>query len=148
MEENDLDESNREGFVIHFASGLRLKCKFSEYVRLHRILTQCTARTIWECLKDGMSFDDLLDRVPDEFYAWVNTTRTLLMRQYETIEDVCRRMVKRVEGLPTRKEQAALVVKHPHSAVIFAMLDHKPYAERIWKTIKPEAEKPFREDEA
>ena len=35
----ELEEENREGFVIRFENGFRVKVKFSEYVRLHRILT-------------------------------------------------------------------------------------------------------------
>jgi RNA ligase len=141
-----LEEPDKEGFVIRFESGLRLKCKFSEYVRLHRILTQCTARTIWELLRDNQSFDDLQEKVPDEFYNWVNTTRDTLQAQFENIEINAARIFMQVKDLPTRKEQAAIVCKHAYSAVVFSMLDGKPYADIIWKQLKPQAEKPFREE--
>jgi len=40
---------NREGFVIRFTrSDVRVKAKFADYVRLHRLITGVTARTIWE----------------------------------------------------------------------------------------------------
>ena len=61
-----LEEPNKEGFVVRFESGLRLKCKFEEYVRLHRLITQCTTRTIWDLLRNNQTFDDLLEKVPDE----------------------------------------------------------------------------------
>lgn len=42
---------NAEGIVVCYAStGLRLKIKQDDYVALHRILTQTTARTVWEFL--------------------------------------------------------------------------------------------------
>lgn len=141
-----LEEPNKEGFVIRFKSGLRLKCKFSEYVRLHKILTQCTARTIWELLRNNQSFDDLLEKVPDEFFQWVKTTRDTLQTQYSNIEIFTREIYTQVKDLPTRKEQAAIIVKHAYSAVVFSMLDGKPYADIIWKQLKPQAEKPFKED--
>lgn len=142
-----IEASNREGFVVCFESGLRLKMKFAEYVRLHRLLTQCSARSIWELLRANQSLDDLLDRVPDEFYAWVKQTRDTLLTQYVGIETFCKEMVKQVQDLPTRKEQAAIVTKHAYSGVVFAMLDNKPYADIIWKGLRPQAERPFKIEE-
>lgn len=141
-----LEEPNKEGFVIRFADGLRLKCKFEEYVRLHRLLTQCTARTIWELLRNNQSFDDLLEKVPDEFFQWVKTTKDTLQTQYSNIEIFAREIHNQVKHLPTRKEQAAIVIKHAYSAVVFSMLDEKDYADIIWKQLKPQADKPFKED--
>jgi RNA ligase len=46
--------ANAEGIVVCYArSGLRLKIKQDDYVALHRILTQTTARTVWEFLAVG-----------------------------------------------------------------------------------------------
>ena len=142
-----LEEPNKEGFVIRFASGLRVKSKFSEYVRLHRILTQCTARTIWELLRNNEPFDAFLDRVPDEFYAWVKRTREDLQRQFSEIETECRSVVASVEHLPTRKEQAMLVTKSTYPGIVFSMLDSKNYQDLIWKLLYPEATRPFIVDE-
>jgi len=141
-----LEEPNKEGFVIRFESGLRLKCKFEEYVRLHKLLTQCTARTIWELLRNNQSFNDLLEKVPDEFYKWVQTTRDTLQAQFNNIEIFAKEIYAQVKDLPTRKEQAAIIIKHAYSAVVFSMLDGKSYADIIWKQLKPQAEKPFKED--
>lgn len=46
------DRVGAEGLVVHFPSldGLMVKIKQSEYVELHRILTNSSARTIWEFL--------------------------------------------------------------------------------------------------
>lgn len=140
------EEVNQEGFVIRFESGLRLKMKFAEYVRLHRLLTGINAKTIWELLHYNQPFDDMLSRVPDEFYAWVTHTRDSLISQFKAIEEGGRQVYMQVKDLPTRKEQAAIVTKTPYSAVAFRMLDDKDYAELIWKQIRPVAERPFRED--
>jgi RNA ligase len=42
-----LEAPNEEGFVLHWGNGLRLKIKFAEYVRLHRILTGVSNKDIW-----------------------------------------------------------------------------------------------------
>ncbi len=120
-----LEGDNQEGFVIRFESGLRLKLKFAEYVRLHRLLTQINARVIWDLLRNNQSFDDLLNRVPDEFYAWVASTRDNLIAKYRVIEDGARRLHEQVKGLPTRKKQAEIVKLSPYAAATFRMLDGK-----------------------
>ncbi len=141
------EEANREGFVIRFESGLRLKVKFAEYKRLHSIITQVNARVIWDLLRNNQPFDELLDRVPDEFYTWVSTTRQNLLDQFAEIEQRCREAVEQVKDLPTRREQAAIIIKSPYSGPIFRMLDGKDYVEPIWKMLRPQAERPFRVDE-
>lgn len=139
-----LEEPNKEGFVIRFESGLRLKCKFTEYVRLYKILTQCTARTIWDLMRNNQPVDDLMEKMPDEFFSWVQTTRANLLRQFTKIELGACEIFTQVHKLPTRKEQAAIICKSPHAPVVFSMLDGKPYEDIIWKQLRPQAERPFR----
>lgn len=143
----DIEEENKEGFVIHFESGLRLKAKYSEYVRLHRLVTRVTPRVIWDLLKNNQSIDELLDRVPDEFFSWVRRTCEDLTSQYRTIEQQCRDVLNEVKDLPTRKEQAMIIMKSKHPGVAFAMLDEKNYPDAIWKLLYPQATRPFKIDE-
>lgn len=142
---------NAEGFVVHFKSGLRVKLKYEEYVRLHRLVTGVNAKTTWELLRRNEPFDELLERVPDEFYDWVKNTRDKLKNEYEVIEQaICSEIYNRVKDLPTRKEQAIAIMSNKddreYSGVIFKMLDNQPYEEQIWKMIKPRADKPWKED--
>jgi len=66
---------NFEGYVVRFESGYRVKIKTTEYVRLHKILTGITERTIWrDYLLPGHSIEPLLEQVPDEFHQWVLDT--------------------------------------------------------------------------
>ncbi len=45
-----------EGYVVAFASGVRAKLKFGEYLRLHRLLTGVTERDIWRAVAfDGLA---------------------------------------------------------------------------------------------
>jgi RNA ligase len=46
-----LEESNREGFIVRFDNGFRMKIKFEEYCRLHSILTNVSSKTIWRTLR-------------------------------------------------------------------------------------------------
>jgi RNA ligase len=66
----NLNESGKEGFVIRFyPSGYRVKIKFEEYVRLHKIMTNFSTRNIWETLANGEDLMASLVDVPDEFHA-------------------------------------------------------------------------------
>ncbi len=147
VELRKMEQENAEGFVVRFESGLRVKMKFAEYVRLHHIITHVSARVIWDLLRTNQTLEPLLERVPDEFYAWVKRTREDLLFQFAAIETQCREAVQRVEHLPTRKEQAMLVTKEHYPGIVFAMLDKKNYADMIWRLLYPEASRPFVVDE-
>lgn len=138
-----LEESNREGFVIRFAGGLRVKLKFEEYVRLHKVLTGVTKRTIWEYMRDGLSMDDLLDRVPDEFYQWVKQVKTELQESYAEIEAICK---SEFRPIPVRKEAATYIMSCTYPRILFRMLDGRNYSDIIWKMIYPEHAKAFSEE--
>ena len=81
------ERDNREGYVLRFASGVRVKVKHDEYVRLHKVMTNISSVTIWEYLRDDLAIMTLLDRVPDEFYQWVRDTIRKLEDDYEQLED-------------------------------------------------------------
>ena len=138
----ELNDDNKEGFVIRFANNFRMKIKFQEYIRLHRILTQVSSVTIWEYLKEGLSFEELLDKVPDEFYTWVRRTCSGLIKQYKEIEQQSRKEFKILEN---RKETALYFLTTKYPQVLFAMLDQRDYSSIIWKMVRPEFEKPFTE---
>lgn len=137
----------REGFVVKFDSGLRVKVKFEEYVRLHRLLTGISARDIWWRLRNNESLDDLLDVVPDEFYDWVRKIERDLKSKYEDIEQHVQGVIQRdiVERDPplTRKQLAIKHQEYEYKSVMFQILDNKQYKESIWRMIRPEAERPF-----
>ena len=139
-----LEEDNKEGFVIKYRSGLRIKVKFEEYVRLHRILTQVNARTIWEYLKDGKSPLDLALKVPDEFYNYVRTTAKELNSQFVEIKDNAKYRFK-YNFRENRKEFATLAKFEKYPSLQFMIYDNKPTLdEAIWSLIKPQHDKPFK----
>lgn len=149
----DLERDNSEGLVIRFADGLRLKLKWDEYVRLHRIVTGVSSKTIWEALANGDSLDEILDRVPDEFFQWVIEKKAELEFIHREFRSVGQHLFDVVKHLPTRKEQALALKEKAQSptpmSVAFALLDGKPeeqIAQRIWKAIKPTHERPYRTD--
>ncbi len=142
-----LEEENKEGFVVRFFSGFRVKVKFSEYIRLHGILTNVSNITIWEHLKNNYDFDSLLDRVPDEFYDWLNKTVNKLQLEYNEIERLALKefiRIYHVNNIIERKDFAMEAIKTNYRSILFKLYDKKSYDEIIWKMIRPEFSKPFK----
>lgn len=135
-----LEEDNKEGFVIRFANGLRYKVKFKEYLRIHRIVTQVSNISIWEYLRAGNSLDELLDRVPDEFYQWVKKTNAELLNAYAAIETKAKEQFKELDD---RKATALYFQQCENPAILFNMLDGKNYSDTIWKMLRPKYSRPF-----
>jgi RNA ligase len=151
------NENNKEGFVIRFHPGnFRVKIKFEEYVRLHKIITQVSTYDIWEHLKNGKDISELLEKVPDEFDKWVkHTVKTLEYHKF-ALEERCGKShdyfrygkFNDVEPEPTKKEFAEHVEKYTNPklhGLMFAIWDgnRKRIDEILWRLIKPEYSKPF-----
>lgn len=150
-----LISKDREGYVIRFRNGFRIKIKGEEYVRLHRILTGFSNVDIWEYLKDGKNIDELLDRVPDEFDKWVRTTIKDLRYQKMSIKENAGKLydnfIENLSGhprygeLPPKKEIAEWVMMQEEflRPILFRMFDNKDSSDYIWKLIRPKYSKPF-----
>jgi len=147
---NITQRPNSEGYVVFFPSSKqRFKIKFEEYVRLHRLITGVNKRRIWDLLRNNQPLDELLERVPDEIFAWVKKTVDDLNYEYNLIESIALKHWEIVKTLPTRKDQAIALQKiEPKQKlaipIVFKLLDKKPYSELIWKLLKPKHETPFK----
>ena len=135
-----LEEDNREGFVVKFKNGYRLKVKFEEYQRIHKIVTQVSTLSIWEYIKEGQDLTPILEKVPDEFYEWVKATHAELLKNYAEIEVQAQKDFKVLEN---RKETALYFLTCEYPAILFKMLDNQEYSSIIWKLLKPVYQKPF-----
>ena len=137
---------DNEGYVIRFSGGMRMKIKGNEYVRLHRILTNFSTKDIWELLRNNEPLESLLDRVPDEFDAWVKEVVKDLRTQFDTIKS---EIEIEFRELIDKKEFADKIADNPNRSLLFKRLDsYSPqFDEMIWKLLKPKYEKPFKKDE-
>ncbi len=141
-----LISKDREGYVVRFRNGFRVKIKGEEYVRLHRILTGFSNVDIWEYLKDNKNLDELLDRVPDEFDSWVRNTIKDIKKEYEKLDNEYKWIFKVLMRSPqseTKKGFAEHAKNYKHSGILFKMFEDKEYSHYIWKQIKPIYSKPF-----
>ena len=143
-----LQRDNAEGFVIRYASGLRVKVKHEEYLRLHRILLGLSNVAVWEQLAAGGELDSYLGSVPDEWYAWLQATVAELRERYaeveaEVLEEFAR--VRAEVGLADRKAFALAVQQSRYRQLLFLLLDGRDYRSQLWRLLKPAYVAPFRQ---
>lgn len=143
--ENPID--NTKGFVIHWLQDdMRVKLKFDEYVRLHRILTGVTKKRIWEMRRNGDDIGELLENVPDEFFKEVKETVREFQSKYIFIEEAGKTAYEFARGL-SRRHAAKITMErcrgYPEpfgsaiKSVVFKLLDNREYSDVIWKALKP-----------
>jgi RNA ligase len=139
---------DNEGYVIRFSGGMRMKIKGDEYVRLHRILTNFSTKDIWELLRNNEQLEPFLDRVPDEFDAWVREVVRDLQSRYDNILKDYRIIMDDIYDAD-KKVFAERAKRYPHPSLLFALYDGKNESayDYVWKLLKPKYEKPFKKDE-
>jgi RNA ligase len=146
----ELNWENSEGFIVRFSNGDRCKIKFADYVKLHRVLTNCSSYDIWENLKEFDKLpEEMLQDVPDEFYDWVHGVEWKLRKSFNHIEHLHMAHLSSIIRYGLDRKEFALRVQELDDAnhgLIFAMYNNKQdkVKQLIWKMIKPEYEKPFK----
>lgn len=134
---------NKEGFVIRFIDGTRVKLKFEEYVRLHKIIAQATPLHVWEILSAGGNISDFMLKLPDEIYKDVDKMERSLLEDFAYIRELSLWDIEKwdalgaLEGDRSRKAAAEFFKKCDYPDVLFKMLDNKDYKDLIWKKIRP-----------
>ena len=135
---DSIDGTNREGFVIKFENGFRLKLKYQEYFRLHHIISTLSDNTIFEMISNNQ-LDDLqvmCDQIPSTqsiriqerinyYVGWFNRIRLQCLNDFRN-------------DFADRKEAAEYFKNCKYTSVLFAMLDGKDTLPFIWKFIAKE----------
>lgn len=146
---------NAEGFVLfHHASGQRVKIKQEDYIRLHRILTNVNARSVWELLAAGENPVETFADAPDEFHTWLKAIIAEFESEHARIAKEARDEYEVVlKALPegwSRKDYAMAVLQNPLKVYLFALLDGKDISPIIWDLLRPvglqASQKVFTED--
>lgn len=128
-----------EGVVVNYGS-YRLKYKTDEYIRLHRIVTEFSAKRVWEALSNGQRIDRR--NIPEEFIKWLDETEKGLLQKHDELLNKINQAVAETQNM-TNKEIALSdneAIKEMRE-YIFAIRSGKDIEAKIWKAIKPKVEK-------
>ncbi len=152
-QDREVTGSESEGYVVRFESGLRVKVKMADYLRLHKIVTNCTKRSIWEAMAAGSSLNEYMTDVPDEFHSWVIDAVDEIESIFVMYKDAALLQYADVlDSLPesySRRDFAELAKEKGLTSALFLLLDGKDdkFEEWCWKMCKPEHEKAFTQSE-
>lgn len=132
---------NREGYVVHFDDGNKLKIKFSSYMQLHKIMTDITSKDILESIEKGESIVDFCTdkNVPDEMIEEIKAVEKEFIEEYKKIEDDCKYFYTVAMDKRERKAQANNIKEFTpkkYQGIVFAMLDEKDYSKYIFQVMK------------
>jgi RNA ligase len=131
---------NSEGFVVKFESGFRLKLKFEEYERIHKIVTNFSEKRIFEHIVEGVDIEEMIKDIPDEFYNQIKDFQTKVLNSFNDVENDCKNILMEIEDKyspKTKKEWAMEILKFKKlSPILFNMVNGKDYRLSIFNFIK------------
>ncbi|MDI6097812.1 RNA ligase [Actinoplanes sp. NEAU-A12] len=142
----------QEGLVVHFTEAdQRVKIKYADYVRLHRLVTGLTPRTVWDILANGGDLEALTEPLPDEFHVWVRGIADELIAAVDARAAAVEAAYdKIVAGMPDgwgRKEFAAAALRTEYRGELFLRLDGKDYRPGLWQRVRPAGDRTGWENE-
>lgn len=119
-----------------------VKIKQDDYVRLHRIVTGLSERTVWEHMSAGGPIEDLLAPLPDELHQWTRDVwRVLDLTAFLTEGQARDAHNLIIDNLPvewTRGDYAAEAKKRgPLTPLLFQILDGRDPRPTILRNLKP-----------
>lgn len=137
-----MGRKNKEGYVVRRGNFL-VKVKEPDYLDLHRLVTNCSPRTIWEQLKSGKTQSEIISAFPDEFHGMVQGFINPLVRKYdERVDEILLafgQAMDKVEPNATRAQYASVFKKSPEARYFFLLLDKRPISDVLWLELKPTA---------
>lgn len=131
-----------EGFVLYWPyQNTRVKMKSAEYLTLHKMIFGLNARVVWERIGQGETWEQICDKLPDEFHQWVKDIAQGLEAEAALtklrVTKEFRQISKGMTLDSTRKDFAAKVATSPNKKYLFMLFDGKSIEEAIWNTLKP-----------
>jgi RNA ligase len=133
-----------EGFVLQWQSGMRAKVKLAEYRRLHRLITELSARTIWEMVRTGQDTSMLVNRVPADFDHWVKQQIAAITASHAGIMEWAREALRDAPPAEPRSGFAQWVKQQKYPKLLFALADGKDITDTVWKMVEPKGAITFR----
>ncbi|MCL1868111.1 MAG: T4 RnlA family RNA ligase [Paludibacter sp.] len=128
---------NAEGVVVRFESGLRLKVKFEEYMRLHNIMLGMTGIKVWNYISRGNDIEKLYELATEEQLLWLKSTAEKILSDYENLKQKIMTEYCALPSFDNKKEAAEYITGKENEAILFNLLNKKPIEKLIWQKIKP-----------
>lgn len=152
---NDLHKlipDDEEGYVVRFNNGERCKIKGTEYLRLHKLMSELSTTSVWECLYNGTPIENNISKLPDEFFQLVKDYEKELKKEYWKMHAkiwsryslICHYLHgdSLIGSEKIDIKSFALKIKdEPFKSFFFDINRGKCIKQKIWKLIKPKFRK-------
>lgn len=140
-----------EGFVVRFESGLRVKIKGHEYLRIAKMISQMSPLSFWEAMKDGKVGREYVQQLPEEFRKEYEPMIDQLEKQYaqamfevdQEANDLHCKLQLNMEVKECQKELGLLLqskdhgLKHPGAMFSFLKGKSEAVEKYVMKLIRP-----------
>jgi RNA ligase len=127
---------NREGFVIKFSNGFRMKLKFAEYFKAHVAKSYLNFKSIFESIENNTTESlrkNIESNLSEESVIYFDNLVNEIKSEYSIIENECKLEFR--NDFESRKEMAAYFTKCKYPCILFAMIDGKEYSKMLWKIV-------------
>ncbi len=138
---------DKEGFVVRFKSGFRVKIKGEEYLRIHKMIANMSPLSFWEAMTDGIVNKDYLVQLPEEykkdFEPMVENLEAFYKQVYNEIvldtlylptTDTSNRDNLKAIGLFVKD---STILRHPGAMFPFVLRNKEALNKYIMKAIRP-----------
>lgn len=121
-----------------------MKIKGEEYVRLHKIMTDVSTKSVWNACMNHVDMGEFLKDVPDEYYEKIREYEYDIKLEFKNKENQIiseyRNIVEKL-GNVSNKEFALFIKNNKNKSYFFALRNGKDIESAIWKSIQPEFRK-------
>lgn len=137
--------NNREGFVLRFDNGFRLKMKYEDYFRLHRLRTYLTKKHIFEFIETNRR--DELQEMVDQFDEEIKISVDKIVKGFDDrYEEIINEANGEFRHFETDKEAALYFNTCKWRPILFNIRKGKDVSYLIWKVIKNEIKEESKEE--
>jgi len=129
----------REGYVIRFTNGLRVKIKSEDYFRRSHLLANLTPLGVWDTMVKGKVPDIMWNVIDVDYHPLLDELTEVLEQRYLDVFFEIRSQFISIGKQPDRSAFAQAVSKMDHRAAMFAMKDgfNRRVEEYVMKRIRP-----------
>lgn len=138
---------DEEGFVVRFQSGLRVKIKGDEYMRIAKMISQMSPISFWEAMQDGKVGREYVQQLPEEFRSEYEPMIDRLEQQYAQVLSDIQKDAKTLIHIDLttkegKKELGLLVqgkndLKHPQAMFLYFNVQDIALNKYVMNTIRP-----------
>lgn len=141
---------DREGFVVRFTSGFRIKIKGDEYCKMHKILNSITPLNLWALMEPQNMFmvpDSYMMTIPEEYrQEAVNIIYKMQNNAISIMLELSSDMKAVQDAIPNMKDFKAIglflkdhsgKLKHPGMVFPYLRIGPKAVNDYVYKVIRP-----------